>query len=462
MKLYDYQEKCIEDLRRSYRQGHRAPVLVLPTGGGKTMIFSHITHARTARGKATLILTHRIELVEQVIGTLRRFCVAPGVIAAGYEPDYGLPVQVGSVQSVIRRLEKISPPDMIIADECHHAIGKSAFGTVIKHFPQALVLGVTATPYRLSGEGLDDLFDDLVLGPSMQNLIDLGRLSPVTVYAPPPPDLSAVSVTMGDYEKSALFNVMSKRKLIGNAVDHYRRLADGRRAIAFCVSIAHCRLVAEQFKLGGYACEAIDGSLSANDRRNILAAFRAGTIQILTSCELVSEGFDLPDIEVGILLRPTRSLSKWLQMVGRTLRACEGKRRALILDHAGNTYQFGLPTDGREWNLRGQPRTASGNRNNQIPSLRICPACFAANGPGAAQCNDCGAPFVSKQKLSSVVEGQLEEVKQQPQRSAKQQRNPAQDLRGLIELGRMRGYKSPEGWAKHILEARQKKRRQHG
>jgi superfamily II DNA or RNA helicase len=256
---------------------------------------------------------------------------------------------------------------------------------------------------------------------------------------------------------------MTGSNVMGDAVAHYRRLGNGGRAIAFCVSVDHANKIAEQFRQGDYTCETLEGSLDPQERKRIVDSFRSGSTQVLTSCELVAEGFDLPAIEVGLLLRPTRSLSKFLQMCGRCLRTSPGKQRAIILDHAGNTQRFGLPQDDREWSLCGVVR---GQRRKTVsdaqPSLRICPACFAANGANSIKCAECGNQFPQKPRKLQVVDGDLREVKSAPTR--RKIVNPADNLDGLIALGKMRGYRNPEGWARHILAARLAKKgtEQHG
>ena len=323
------------------------------------------------------------------------------------------------------------------------------------------MLGVTATPIRLSSkESLADTFDHLVLGPTVQQLIDLGALSPVTVYAPPGPDLSGVHTRMGDYIQSELSTVMTERKVVGDAVEHYQRLAPGRPAVAFCVSIEHAKHMAQSFREGGFTSVNIDGSLDASVRAAIVRDFTAGRINVLTSCDLISEGFDVPRIEVGLLLRPTQSLGLFLQQCGRVLRPSEGKSRALILDHAGNTYRHGLPQQDREWAL--EPGTGVGGRSGgvgEVGPVRVCKRCFSASAGTRSVCGECGTPFEVKARTIGTADGELREV--EPSVSAPRparRGNPADSLEALTALGEMRGYKNPAGWARHVFEARQKKK----
>lgn len=455
-----YQDKCLDAVRQSYRDGHMAPVLVSPTGSGKTVMFCKIVKGRIAKGGRPMILVHRAELVDQVDSNLREQGVIPGIIAAGYPESPHAPVQIASVFSLVRRLERTPPPDLIVVDECHHAINRTTWGQVLNCWPDAYRLGVTATPTRLSGEGLDDLFDDLVQGPSVRELVSQGYLAPLTVYAPPGPDLSGVPVKMGDYAKGELLRALARSTVTGDAVDHYRRLAPGKPAIAFCVSIEHAHDVAKRFREGGYTSLCIDGSLAQHLRRQVVRDFTSGAINVLTTVDLITEGFDVPRCEVGLWLRPTCSTTVFLQGCGRIMRPYPGKARGIILDHAGNTHRHGLPSDDREWTLAGSEFAQRGDQRDSVPGVRTCKKCFAAAPAGASTCPECGDPFGSNRKVREV-EGVLEEYDavRAGESRAKSNRptNPAASLEGLIELGKLRGYKEPEKWAQHVWDARLRK-----
>ena len=457
MELRPYQKQCLDDVRASFRAGHRAPLLVAPTGAGKTVMFSAVAHGRIQRGGRPLILCHRQELIDQIARSLKQFGIEAGVIAAGYEPNKNAAVQVASVWTLVRRLDKIAPPDLIIVDEAHHAIAKTTWGKILRHY-NCLRLGVTATPYRLSGEGLDDLFDDMVLGPSVQELIDLGALSKVNTYAPAEPDTVGIKSAGGDFVKDALADLMDRPSVTGDAVTHYKRLCDGQPAIAFCVSVKHAEHVAEQFAAAGYKAASVDGSMESGKRRAIVKEFSDGRLNILTSCELVSEGFDIPRVAAGLLLRPTKSLALYLQQVGRCLRPWAGKDHAVILDHAGNTRRFGLCTDDQQWTLAGREpeRRRAANREPDV-SVRICKTCFAATSARNSHCPDCGTEFPVKPRDVKHVDGELQEVVAGRVRGRREQ-SSAFTLEQLIVLARSRGYKNPAGWAFHIMQAREKKK----
>ncbi len=412
------------------------------------------------KGRRLNIVVHREELLDQVCTTLDSFGVGHEVLAAGRYPRFNTNVLVSSVFTLARRLEKIPAPDMLIIDEAHHAIGKSTWGKVVDYWPLALLLGVTATPTRLSGEGLGQIFQDMVMGPSVADLIESGDLSDYRMFAPATIDTSDIHKRGGDYKKSELAEAADKRVITGSAIEHYKKHADGLPAVAFCVSIEHAHHVAEQFRAEGYRALAIDGKMDKGLRRDAVRDFKNGSLQILTSCDLISEGFDCPGIVVGIFLRPTQSTGLWLQQVGRCLRTAPGKSRAILLDHAGNSAMHGLPDADREWTLEGR------NSKEKSPGVRTCPRCFYVMPISKMRCPDCDHVFTSAENARIVeeVSGELKEIDEaeiMAQRKARKIENwKAQSLDALIELEKERGYKP--GWAQHVFQARQKRRGNHG
>ena len=251
MALRSYQELAITQLREALARYLRV-LLVMPTGSGKTVVFSEICRLANIKGSSVLILVHRRELVKQASDKLTKAGVEHGIIAAGFKPS-AHPVQVASVQTLARRLLTVpSVPDLIVIDEAHHALA-GQWDKILQHFKNARVIGVTATPSRLDGRGLGSHFSTLVSGPSVAQLTRLGFLSPHRVFAPPViADLSNVKTRAGDYANDQLSAAMDRPTVTGDAVSHYRRLADGLPAIAFCCSIAHATSVCASFNAAGY------------------------------------------------------------------------------------------------------------------------------------------------------------------------------------------------------------------
>lgn len=453
--LRSYQGTLVESTRANFILGKRNQLLVLPTGGGKTVCFSYMAGAAKSKGLTVWILAHRVELLEQISRTLRDFGIAHGMIAPGYLGDRRQQVQVASVFTLARRLDRYEKPDLIIVDEAHHAISKSTWGMVIKANPQAKLLGVTATPIRLSGEGLGDLFECMVQGPTVAELIEQGALSPYRLFAPAGVDLSGVHSKMGDFVRGELAEAMNKRSITGDAVSHYRKLADGKRAVAFCVSVEHAEHVAAQFREAGIPAASIDGGMDKVLRQSVLASFSAGDLRVLTSCDLISEGFDVPAIEVAILLRPTQSLGLYLQQVGRCLRVFPGKTEAIILDHAGNVKRHGLPDEDRVWTLEGKAKKRK-SKPTEVP-VKTCPKCFATVASAATDCA-CGHHFEPVERKIEHVEGELQEIDPAAaRREARIEQGRAQTEQDLVAIGRARGMKRPELWARHVLRARHAK-----
>lgn len=458
--LFPDQASLVDNVRAAMQSGFRAPLVVAPCGFGKTVLFSFFAKQANLKGKRVLILAHRDELLEQISGTLTQFEVRHSFISADrwYLPEHQ--THVASVQSLVRRLDSIPQPDFIIIDEAHHAIPESSWGKVLKRFPRAWRLGVTASPQRLSGEPLSDLFDKMVLGPTTRKLIETGRLSGYRIFAPSKPDLSAVHTRMGEYARGELAVAIDKPAITGSALEHYKKLAAGKRAIVFCVSVEHAKNVALEFKAAGVNATSIDGTMQKDARRGVVSDFREGALQVLTSCDIISEGFDLPAIECAIMLRPTQSLALWIQQSGRALRVFPGKSEAIILDHAGNTSKHGLPDEERAWSL-DSPIAAERNDDGESISVRICKQCFAAQPPNPT-CVYCGFVFPVKIREVEERDGELVELtkeqleKQKATRTA--ERTSSKSREDLIRLGRARGYKSAERWADHILEAREKKK----
>lgn len=458
--LRDYQDAALAEVRTAYRSGKRAPLLVAPTGSGKTVMFCAICKGATLKGSTVWILAHRQELLDQISTTLTELEAPPhGIIGSDYAPSPHRKVQVASVFSLVRRLASLPAPDLIIVDEAHHAILASTWGTVIRACPGARLLGVTATPKRLSGEGLGDLFDHLVMGPSPERLIEAGCLSPVRVFAPPTVDVSQIGRRGGDFKRDELSGAVDRPKITGDAIEHYQRLTPGARAIAFCVSLEHASHLREQASKAGIAAVMIDGKMDRFLRREILKDFQHDRIKWLVSVDLVSEGFDCPGAEVGISLRPTQSVGLWLQQCGRILRPSPGKKFATILDHAGNTLRHGLPTETRHWDLAGT--SANGRASTPAAqSNRVCPRCFAATRSGVSVCRECGLVFKVEPRTVRHERGELREITPEEIERAREHRAQVdqKQLDYLTNLGKVRGYRNPEAWARYVMQGIDKKK----
>jgi superfamily II DNA or RNA helicase len=461
--LRPYQSRAVGAVRDAFRRGARAPLLVVPTGGGKTVIFSHITDSASGRGSRVLILLHRRELIRQTSAKLHDAGVPHGIIAPGHTPMPHL-VQVASVQTLGRRLgdDRFPAPDLIVPDEAHHAIA-GQWATILRAWPQARILGVTATPERMDGRGLGvevgGIFDSLVMGPSVAELVGLGHLTDTVVYAPPhAPDLSRVRTRGGDYDAAGLRAAMDVPSITGDAVAHYARHAPGQPAILFATSVAHAEAMAQVFRAQGWRAVAASGETPPAERDAAIAGLATGAVQVLCACDLISEGLDVPAVSAVILLRPTKSLGLYLQQVGRGLRPAPGKKHLVVLDHAGNTQRHGLVTLDREWSLRGRVKRETPDR--APPRCDGCGAFLEARG---CACQGCGwFPEAASRPPSELlhIPGELRDVTAEARNWGRQRRldevlAEASDAE-LPEVARQRGYLP--GWVKHRLRERASRR----
>lgn len=420
------------------------------TVGHNTVIFSYVSAGTARNGKRVLIIAHRRELLKQISKSLKVAGVKHAVLTADYRGVPQTNVVVASVFTLARRLKRWPKPDLIVGDECHHFTPDSTWGKVVNHFADAFLLGVTATPERLDGKGLGLMFDDMVLGPSVAELTAQGFLSPADVYAPSIPDLRQVRSRAGDYAGTDLEVAMVKPSITGSAVSHYTKLAAGKRACVFCVSVKHAKDVADDFRRAGYNAHHVDGSMDVAERDKILEDFERGTVQVLTSCDLISEGFDIPAIEVAILLRPTQSLSLYLQQVGRAIRIHPDKTSTIVLDHAGNTARHGFIDEHREWELTdGSVRKK--REGDKPPAARTCPDCYAVHRP-APICPKCGHVYKVNNRKVEQVEGELVQIsKSHEAEEAAREQDLTRRFRVLMAVGKNRRYTHPDRWAFNVI-----------
>ena len=471
LELWPEQTGIMDQLRSSLRAGYKSPLIVSPTGSGKTVMFAWLAGMLAASQKRTVILNHRKEIAEQIHDTLDDFNLKHDLIQAGskyYNPHQA--IHVASAFLLVRRLSQVQVPDYLFVDEGHHAIPESTWGKIIAYWryynPKLITIGWTATPERLSGEGLGGTYDHMIVGPGPAELIENGRLCPYKMFAPRVAlDTSQIHHRMGDFVKSEIDELVDKPKITGNDIEHYKKHLNGAPTLAFCNSIKHAENVAELFRAAGYRAASIDGKMTAKDRKERTRDFAAGQLNIMPSCDLISEGYDVKGAMGCINLRPSESLALVLQQWGRVLRY-QLDKIAIILDHVGNSARHGLPDTEREWSLEG----SAGRKTKRDPddiAIRQCPACGCINTLAAKACKDCGEEFKAKARTIEEVEGELEEVDPKlVSMEFRRNRTNAKDIEALTEVGRMRGMKNPRGWAGHVLKAREakaaKRNKRHG
>lgn len=354
VELRDYQKELIARVYQAIRDRNRRILLQLVTGGGKTTIFSKIAQDFVGkRNQRVLLIAHRVELISQMSQRLGMMGVRHWAQYAGGAQYAEEQVHCVSIQTFSsKKYEKPQGVGLVVIDECHHFSSQSSYGKLLEVYPEAYVIGVTATPLRLDGQGFEDIFSAIVTGPQVKEMQEQGYLAPYKAYAGEIPDLRSVKKRLGDYQLGALEEACDTPILRGDLVATYQRIAQGKRCIVFAVGVQHSLNIAREYLASGISAEHLDGKTPKGDREAILHRFKTGETKILCNCAIVTEGFDVPACEVVQLARPTKSTSLYLQMVGRVLRPLEGKT-AIILDHAGAIEEHGLPCDRRNWSLKG-------------------------------------------------------------------------------------------------------------
>lgn len=424
IELRDYQRELINNIRQSVKCGHRSIVSVLGCGGGKSVIQAEIARSATDKGNRVLFLVHRKELCEQITGTF----TAQGV-------DMGL-CTVGMVQTVSRRLDRTELPKMIITDEAHHSTA-STYKKIYSAFPEALRLGFTATPTRLGSGGLGEVYDDLITSVSTKWLIENHYLSPYKYYSVKLADTSKLHVNAGEYKADEVAQLMQNKEIYGETVAQWERLARGRKTIAYCASVEAAEETAAQFRAKGYAAMSLDGKTPKEIRHDVMDSFRKGDTLILCNCELFGEGLDVPDCECTVLLRPTQSLTLYIQQSMRSMRYMPDKT-AIIIDHVGNCYLHGLPDDDREWTL--EPK----KKQENTVKIRECPMCFSVYPPTKQKCPYCGYAAVKEiqRKEKKTVEIDLVEMQRQEEiKNTKYTDLTAESWSDVERIRKARGYK---------------------
>lgn len=410
-------------------QGYKSPCIVAPCGSGKTVIMAEMAKQAAKKGNRTLFLVHRKELKEQTLNTLEWW---------GADLDY---IEVGMVQTIVRRLEKTTKPNLIITDENHHSLA-SSYRKIYNYFPQARLVGFTATPVRLNGGGLGDVNDILIEGPSVKELIEWGNLAPFKYYAPEIVDTSKLKIKRGEYVQSDIEQLFQNKTIWGDVIKHYKKLSDGKQAICYCSSIAQSKRMANEFNAAGIKAKHIDGDTSKAERDAAIEYFRQGEIMVLCNVDLISEGFDVPDCTTAILLRPTRSLGLFIQQSMRPMRYKPGKT-AIIIDHVGNVARFGTPDLEREWSL--EPKKEANTTVLEENPVKQCPECFYTVKRNTTICPECSYQFGQEEKEIEHVDSELVEVGSFNFTTNYKKPEDCKNMKELYQLAKSRGYKP--GWA---------------
>ena len=451
MQLREYQEKAIDKLRAVLSYGKKKPVMVLPTGAGKSVVFGQIISSVIDRGKRVLWIVHRRNLVTQMQAVLRdHFGIDAGIIMAGMESDTEKPVQLCTIQTFSRRMnldlpeynQFIVPADVVLIDEGHRSVAQSYQG-VIKQYQDKIIMACTATPMRADGRGLGEIYDSIVDIAGVKELTEQGYLSPARYFVPSQVDLEGVKTAMGDYVVKDLDGKVNTTKLIGDIVQNWLKLAENRKTIVYAVNVKHSKAICEEFVRNGVKAEHLDARSSDDERDLVFRRMEEGDITVICNVALYQEGLDVPDVSCIVMARPTKSMGLYRQCCGRGLRPSLGKQDTIILDHGNVIEEHGLLDWEIAWTLDGKKRAWSKPKRETVEKLVKCRACNKVF-MGSNICPDCGTPVKSFGKKILTVEAELEELERKEKYSMSEKRFWYAMFKHYCQE---KGYK--EGWAAH-------------
>lgn len=471
--LYDDQAELVENVRNSFKAGNKSVLMQSATGSGKTQMAAYMVMQamiKPARG-CIVFCVPRKALMEQTSETFNSHGMDHGLIGAGYTFNKYHKLYIATMQTLARRIESPDFPKMrmLIVDETHY--GAAELDRIIKHAKAqgTWILGLSATPTKLSGQGLGCWYDDMVQGKSIRWLMDNKRLSDYRYFTPTVLDLSSLKIKDGEYTTGDLSSFMEeKRQVIGDAVNYYKTQAMGKIHMVFSTSIKHSNMIAEEFKSTGIMAAHVDGKMDKAELGKILRAYARREIQVITNCDLLTFGFDLSQasgLDVAIEsvsdLRPTMSLALQKQKNGRALRY-KGGKPALFFDHSSNAFVHGMPCEEHDWVLDNLTAKERGAIKKMVTGKR-CEKCHWLPPRPVSVCPNCGTPYEVQSREVEHVDGELVEMtKEQMQakidamkKVKKDENKKAKTIEELIALGYARGYKSPEGWAHKQMELRQ-------
>lgn len=393
-ELYDYQQELVTKGRQSIANGSKGVLIQAPPGAGKSIVIAEITRLATQMKNHVLFVVHRKELAEQI---------EENFLANDVDMNF---VTIQTIIKAYNRRETMPYPQIIITDETHHSRANT-YRKLYEHFGKAFRLGFTATPWRMNGRGFTDIYDDLVLGPSVSWLIENKRLAPYRYFAENSIDRKHLKQnSMGEFDNKSIAEEFSKSRIYGEIVRHYNEHAKGHKAIVYAPSIEISKQIALEFQNKGIKAEHADGTTPARERERIMSDFRNNKIQVLVNVDLISEGFNVPDCSCVILARPTKSLVLYVQQAMRAMRY-QPNKEAIILDHVGNVHEFGLPDMDREWSIKDRPKKKGSQ--SAISLAKQCPMCASWIAPATQLCPYCEHEFENTREIE-FEDGELEEI----------------------------------------------------
>ena len=443
MRLREYQADLYSKTSAEFRKGIRRVLVVSPCGSGKTMLMAKMAADAQSKGKNVWVVLPRQEIMEQTLETFER-CEIP------LETIY-----IGMAITTANHIDELPAPNLIIFDECHISVA-STYWKIVNSAPSAFIVGLTASPVRTDNKPLGSLYETLVEGVTVRWLIENKYLAPYEYYSVTVADLSAMS----DCNDAADF--LMKSAVYGKVIESWRKLADGLPTVCYCASVKHSAETARAFQEAGINAVHFDGTTPYAERKAIVDRFRAGEIQILCNCDLISMGFDMPDIGCVLMLRPTQSASLYIQQSGRALRYKPGKT-AVIIDAVANFMRFQLPDEPYEWSLDRPIKQRKEINERGDFYIRTCPECYMVF-PTASICPFCGAEYPLHPREIKAHEGiELRRITAEEmarveaeKKKARMEQGRAQTFEELVAIGKAKGYKNPAYWASQVLRGRRR------
>ncbi len=435
IQLRDYQIELIDGVYQSMSKGNKNIMVQSPAGSGKSVTMSEIARRATDKGNNVLFVVHRRELVEQIRGTF----IANNV-------DMQL-CHIGMVQTVSNQLKrnKVTEPSLILVDEGHHSLART-YQNIFEEFPNAYVLSFTATPWRMSNKGFTEVFTDLILGKSVKWLIDNNRLAPFKYYSVNLlQNIQMKHNATGEFSNASIEEAMQKT-IFGDVIENYQKFAEGKKTIVYTHSVEASKTVADKFNSNGYKAMQVDGKTPKDERELAMKLFRSGEIKILVNAELYGEGVDVPDCECVVLLRPTESLTLFIQQTMRAMRY-QPNKQAIIIDHVGNYSRHGLPDTEHNWLEHFEGTSKKSNQSDSIP-VKECESCYAVVASAYTVCPVCGEEFPKEDPTEYQIDEsrELEEITEDNIiRLNFKEPKDCKNMEELYQLAKDRNYKP--GWA---------------
>lgn len=437
-KLFDYQQRLVDEARQKLAEGNHGVLIVSPPGSGKSVIIAEIARLTVAKGGQVMFFVHRQELVNQITQSFQK-----------QDVDL-MHCTIMTVGKVANRLDHLPKPNLIICDESQHSRAKT-YLKIFKYYSDVPRLGFSGSPWRMNGAGFDDIYSAMVKGPTVKWLIEHKKLSPYKYYSVTLfNDEKLKKSSTGDYTNQSVSD-SAKPTLYGDIVKTWMDKAFGQRTIVYAHDTQHSKQIAAEFRKAGISAKHCDSKTPSDERKRIMSDFRKGKITVLCNFGLVDEGYDVKECTCCVIARPTESLVFDIQATMRCMRYLPNKM-ATIIDHAANYTRFGLPDTPRQWSLEGRPKKKRQNNTKSIP-VKTCPNCFAVVPTQCRVCPQCGNEIkYDADKMEIDETASIEKVGEfklttdySKIQTARKKPEDAQSYKELLEIAKARGYKA--GWA---------------